>query len=182
MRVWEARLPFRFVSHKSLAIVTLKLSQTILWPAAEGIMNRGWLAVGALLAAFVSVVPWSGMAAETTASAEKVAKEAQEAIEATKEYTAQQKEAFQRKAQDELAAIQRQIIGLSEKIAKASESTRADLQKSLHELEKKKDGVRERLDELKVATDAKWHGVKDGMNKALNELQPSCRKLLFHMP
>ena len=145
-------------------------------------MNRGWLAVGALLAAFASVVPLSGMAAETTAGAEKVAKEALEAIEATKEYTAQQKEAFQRKAQDELAAVQRQIIGLREKIVKASESTRADLQKSLHELDKKKDGVRERLDALKVATDEKWHGVKDEMNKALNELQPSYRKLLSHMP
>ncbi|BFU91810.1 MAG: hypothetical protein NTAFB01_29970 [Nitrospira sp.] len=122
------------------------------------------------------------MAAESTASAEKVVKETQEAIEATKEYTAQQKEAFQRKAQEELAAIQRQIIGLREKIAKASESTRADLQKSLNELEKKKEGVKERVDKLKVATDAKWHEVREGMNNAMNELKHSYQKLLSHMP
>ena len=109
-------------------------------------------------------------------------KETQEAIDATKEYTAQQKEAFQRKAHQELTAIHRQIIRLREKIAKASESTRADLQKSLNELEKKKDGVKERLDELKGATDAKWHEVREGMNDALNELKHSYQKLLSHMP
>jgi flagellar motility protein MotE (MotC chaperone) len=145
-------------------------------------MNRGWLAAGAVSVALGSLVPWSGMAAESKASAEKVVKETQEAIEATKEYTAQQKDTFQRKAQEELAAIQRQIIGLREKIAKASESTRADFQKSLNELEKKKDVVKERLDELKGATGAKWHEVREGMSNALNELKYSYQKLLSHMP
>jgi flagellar motility protein MotE (MotC chaperone) len=145
-------------------------------------MNRGRLAAGVVSVAFASLVPWSGMAAESAVSAEKVVKETQEAIEATKEYTAQQKEIFQRKAHEELAAIQRQIIVLREKITKASESTRADLQKSLNELEKKKDGAKERLDELKGTTDAKWHEVREGMNNALNELKHSYQKLLSHMP
>jgi uncharacterized coiled-coil DUF342 family protein len=122
------------------------------------------------------------MAAEPTASAEKIVKEAQETIEATREYTAQQKEAFQRKAQEELAAIQAQILGLREKITKASESTRADLQKSLNELEKKKDGVKEKLDALRETTDEKWHQVREGMNTAMNELKHSYRKLLSHLP
>jgi flagellar motility protein MotE (MotC chaperone) len=144
-------------------------------------MNRYWWAASVVSVTSASLVLWSGMAAESTVSAEKVVKETQEAIEATKD-TAQQKEAFQLKAQEELAAIQRQIIGLRGKITKASESTRADLQKSLNELEKKKDSVKERLDELKGATDAKWHEVREGMNNALNELKQSCQKLLSHMP
>ncbi len=145
-------------------------------------MTQSWLTAGVVSLAIAGLLPCSGRAAESAASAEKVAKEAQEAIEATREYTAQQKDAFQRKAQEELAAIQRQIIGLREKITKASESTRADLQKSLNELEKKKDSVRERLDELKGTTDAKWHEVRQGMNDALNELKHSYQKLLSHMP
>ena len=145
-------------------------------------MNWGWWAAGAVATAFAGLIFSSDTAAESTASAEKVVKETQEAIEATKEYSAQQKEAFQRKAQEELTAIQRQILGLREKLAKASESTRADLQKSLNELEKKKDGVKERLDELKGATGAKWHEVREGMNNALNELKHSYQKLLSHMP
>ena len=145
-------------------------------------MKRGWIVAGAVSIAVASLIPWLGMAAESTASAEKVAKETQESIEATKEYTAQQKEAFQRKAQEELTAIQRQIIGLREKIAKASESTRVDLQKSLNEFEKKKGGVKEKVDEWKGATDAKWHEVREGMNHALQELKHSYQKLLSNMP
>jgi hypothetical protein len=61
-------------------------------------MNCGWLAARVVSTVLASVIPLSGMAAESEANAEKVAKEAREAIEATKEYTAQQKEAFQRKA------------------------------------------------------------------------------------
>lgn len=145
-------------------------------------MKQNRLATGVVSLAIASLIPCSGMAAESAASAEKVKKEAQEAIEATREYTAQQKEAFQRKAQEELMTVQRQIIGLREKITKASESTRTDLQKSLNELEKKKESVRERLDELKGTTDAKWHEVRQGMNDALNELKHSYQKLLSHMP
>lgn len=132
--------------------------------------------------AVAGILPVPSVAAEPTASAEKVVKEAQETIEATREYTAQQKEAFQRKAQEELVAIQEQILGLREKIAKASEFTRADLQKSLNELEKKKDGVREKLDELKSTGDAKWHELREGMHTALNELKQSYRKVLSHIP
>jgi chromosome segregation ATPase len=129
-----------------------------------------------------SAIPLSGMAAESEANAEKVAKGAREAIEATKEYTAQQTDAFQRKTQEGVAAIQRQIIELRQKITNASESTRADFQKSLTELEQKKEGVRERLDELKRATDAKWHEVRERMNNALNELKHSYQKLISRMP
>lgn len=130
----------------------------------------------------IGIVPMSSIAAESPASADKVVKEAQETVEAAKQYTAQQKEAFQQKAQEELAVIQRQILGLRAKIEKSSESTRADLQKSLNELEKKKDGVREKVDELKNATDTKWHEVRGRMNNALDELKRSYRKLLAHLP
>jgi archaellum component FlaC len=128
------------------------------------------------------ILPWSSPAAESTASAEKVAKEARETLEATKEYTAQQKEAFEQKAHEELVAVQRQINGLRGKVTEASESTRAELQKSLNELEKKKDRVKQKLDELKGTTDAKWHDVQEGMNTALNELKRSYQKLLSRMP
>jgi DNA topoisomerase VI subunit B len=94
------------------------------------------------------MIPWSGMAAESTADAEKVVKEAQEAIKAIKEYTAQQEEDFQRTTHKELAAVLRQIVGLRDKIAKASDSPRADLQKSLNELEEKMVSGK-RLSELK---------------------------------
>ncbi|MGE0470939.1 MAG: hypothetical protein Nkreftii_001544 [Candidatus Nitrospira kreftii] len=145
-------------------------------------MSRSSIMVIAAILAVVGITPAPRIAAEPTSSADKVVKEAQETVEATREYTAQQKEIFQRKAQEELVAIQEQILGLRGKIAKASESTRGDLQKSLNELEKKKDGVKEKLDELKSTGDAKWHELREGMHAALNELKYSYRKLLSHLP
>ena len=57
-----------------------------------------------------------------------------EAIEATARYTTQQKDAFQRKAQEEFEAIQKQMATLQGKAGKASVSARTELQQSLHEL------------------------------------------------
>ncbi|MDH4080161.1 MAG: hypothetical protein OEU68_10130 [Nitrospira sp.] len=145
-------------------------------------MNRNQLIAGAAWVIGAWLAPMSGMAAESSVSAEKVVKEAQETIEATRQYTVQQKETFQRKAQEELAVMQQQILELRAKVEKASDSTRADLQQSLNELEKKKDGVREKLDELKYATDAKWHEVRERMNSALDEVKRSYRRLLAHLP
>jgi alkylation response protein AidB-like acyl-CoA dehydrogenase len=145
-------------------------------------MNRNQLIAGAAWVIGAWLAPMSGMAAESSVSAEKVVKEAQETIEATRQYTVQQKETFQRKAQEELAVMQQQILELRAKVEKASDSTRADLQQSLNELEKKKDGVRENLDELKYATDAKWHEVRERMNSALDEVKRSYRRLLAHLP
>ena len=120
--------------------------------------------------------------AESTSGTEKIVKEARETLQATKEYTDQQKAAFQRKAQEELAALQQQITALRGKVEDASASTRTELQKSLNELEKKKDGVREKVDELRQTTDKKWQDVQDGMNSALHELKQSYQKLLSRIP
>ena len=144
-------------------------------------MQCRWLS-GVLWVLVPGLIVCQNVGAESTAGADKIVKEARETIEATKEYTDQQKTAFQRKAQDELAALQQQIVALRGKVVDASTSTRAELQKSLNELEKKKDGVREQLDALKQTTDKKWQDVQDGMNSALHELKQSYQKLLSRMP
>jgi septal ring factor EnvC (AmiA/AmiB activator) len=144
-------------------------------------MQSGWLR-GVFWVSIVGVIVCQNVGAESTSGTDKIVKEARETLEATKEFTDQQKSAFQRKAQDELSALQQQITALRGKVADASSSTRAELQKSLNELEKKKDGVREQLDGLKHTTDKKWQDVQDGMNGALHELKQSYQKLLSRMP
>lgn len=172
----------RLLSPKSLAVVTLLWVLTILIHAREGeTMQCRWLR-GLFWVPIAGVLVCQNVGAESTTGTDKIVKEARETIEATKEYSVQQKEAVERKAQEEFTALQRQIIELREKVTKASETTRAELQKSLNELEKKKDGVREQLDELKHATDKKWQDVQDGMNSALQELKQSYQKLLSRIP
>ena len=143
---------------------------------------QGRWPTGILLVSITGLVICQNIGAESPVGTDKIVKEARETIEATKEYTDQQKTAFQRKAQEELAALQQQIAALRGKVADASASTRAELQKSLNELEKKKDGVREQLDGLKHTTDKKWQDVQDGMNSALHELKQSYQKLLSRIP
>lgn len=143
-------------------------------------MNRRWAA--ALLAASVAGLAALEAAADQPSGTEKITKETREAVEATKEYTAQQKEAFQRKAHEELAALQKQIIALKGKVSEASTAARAELQKSIAELEKKKDAAKNKLDELRSATDTKWTEVKSGVNSALDELKESYQKALSRLP
>lgn len=143
-------------------------------------MNRRWAA--ALLAASVAGLAALEAAADQSAGTEKIRKETREAVDATKEYTAQQKEAFQRKAHEELAALQKQIIALKGKVSEASTAARAELQKSIAELEKEKDAAKNKLDELRSATDAKWAEMKSGVNAALDKLKQAYQKTLSRLP
>lgn len=116
------------------------------------------------------------------AGTETITKEAKETLEATKQYTMEQKEAFQRKAHEELAIVQKQIGTLREKGQEVSAATRAELQKSIDELEKKKDVARRELEQLKAVTDSKWAVMKANVNSALEDLKSSYQKAVSRLP
>lgn len=151
------------------------------WPN-KGMPMRWIVMCIVAVSAWVVLLPGSSPAAEKPAGTEKITKEAQETIDATKAYTAQQKEAFQRKAHEELAALQKQIIALRGKLEDASAATRAELQKSIAEVEKKKDAAKNKLDELRSATDETWSGVKSGVSSALDELTQSFQRVRDKLP
>jgi hypothetical protein len=46
----------------------------------------------------------------------------------------------------------------------------------------KKDVVKDKLDELRSATDAKWTEVKSGVNSAVDELKRSYQKAWSRLP
>ncbi|MBH0189244.1 MAG: hypothetical protein HP494_04875 [Nitrospira sp.] len=140
-----------------------------------------WL-LRTLWVACIWVVLDFGMAPDSRAGADTIAKEARETVEAAKEYTAQQKDAFQRKAQEELSAIHSQIEFLRGKARHVSASTRAELQKSIDELDKKKEVVKDKLDALRDATDAKWHTMKTTVDTAFDEMKGSYQKSLSRLP
>jgi hypothetical protein len=145
-------------------------------------MNSAHRSLWAVCVALVWMIPDPGRAADLLVGAETITTEIKETVEATKEYTAQQKEAFQRKAQEELASIQSQIRALRGKARNVSASTRAELQKSIDEMEKKKEAAKEKLDTLRDATDAKWHAMKTKVDAALDEIKSSYQKALSRLP
>lgn len=123
-----------------------------------------------------------GVVRVSSAGTETVTKEAKETLEATKQYTIEQKEAFQRKAQDELAVVQKQINLLRGKGQKVSAAARAELQKSIDELEKKRDAAKHELEQLRAVTDSKWAAMKTNVNSALENLKSSYQKALSRLP
>lgn len=123
-----------------------------------------------------------GVARVSSAGTETITKEAKETLEATKQYTIEQKETFQRKAQEELAVVQKQINQLRGKGHEVSAAARAELQKSIDELEKKKDAAKHELEQLRMVTDSKWAAMKTNVNSALEDLKSSYQKALSRLP
>jgi peptidoglycan hydrolase CwlO-like protein len=141
--------------------------------------DRSLYGVGIAIAEIVLVM---GVAGVSFAGTETITKEAKETLEATKQYTIEQKEAFQRKAHEELAVVQKQIGALRGKGREVSAATRAELQKSIDELETKKDAAKRELEQLKAVTDSKWSAMKANVSSALEDLKSSYQKAASRLP
>jgi septal ring factor EnvC (AmiA/AmiB activator) len=139
----------------------------------------GWLWGILLLAIPVSAAAGTP---EKSVTGERVAWEAQEAVTATKDYTIQQKEAFQRKVQSELDEVQTRIAQLRGQVKHTSAEARADIQKAISELEKKKDLVEKKVQDIHSATAASWEQVNTKTVVAMEDLRDSLTRTLSRFP
>ena len=138
-----------------------------------GIVGIGLFAMLAVSAAGASDKPVTG---------DKVIRETQEAVTATKDYTIQQKDAFQRKVQTELNEMQLRITQLRGQVAHASAEAKVDIQKAVVELEKKKDMANKKAQEIHSATASSWEQVKSKTAAAMDDLRASLNRTLSHLP
>jgi hypothetical protein len=113
---------------------------------------------------------------------DRVVREAQEAVTATKDYTIQQKEAFQRKVQSELDEVQARITQLRGQVNHASAEARTDIQKAIGELEKKKDLAEKKVQDIHSATASSWEQVKTKTTVAMDDLRNSLMRTLSRFP
>ncbi len=141
--------------------------------ALWGILGLGLLIMPAAVAVGASNGPITG---------DSVMREAQEAVIATQDYTIQQKDVFRRKAQAELDDVQQHITRLRGQVELASAEARVDLQKSIWELEKKKDVASKKLEALQSATASSWEQVKSKVAAAMDDLRGSLNRTLSHFP
>ena len=132
-----------------------------------------------LFALFVAV---AAEASDKPVTGETVVREAQEAMTATKDYTIQQKDAFQRKVQAELDEIQVRITQLRGQVKHASAEANADIQKAIAELEKKRDLAQKKAQEIHSATASSWEQVKSKTTAAMDDLRDSLNRTLSHLP
>jgi len=103
-------------------------------------------------------------------------------VTATKDYTIQQKEEFQRKIQTELEEVQVRITQLRGQVKHASGEARADIRKSIGELEKKKRLVNKNAEAIHSATVSSWEQVKLKIAAAMDDLRASLKRALSHLP
>ena len=124
----------------------------------------------------------SACASDKPVTGDTVIRETQEAVTATKDYTIQQKDAFQRKVQTELDEMQSRIAHLRGQVTHASVEAQADIQKAMRELEKKKDLASKKAQDIHSATASSWEQVKAKTTAAMDDLRRSLNRTLSHLP
>jgi ribosome-interacting GTPase 1 len=149
--------------------ITMKNYAGVLW----GIVGIGLLTIPVVVPAGASEKPVTG---------DTVVREAQEAVTATKDYTIQQKDAFQRKVQRELDEMKVRIKQLRGQVKHASGEARADLQKAIGELEKKKDLANKKVKAIHSATASSWEQVKSKTEAAMADLRDSLTRARSYLP
>lgn len=138
-----------------------------------GIVGIGLLSILVVAAAGASEKPVTG---------DKIVRETQEAMRATKDYTIQQKDAFQRKIQAELDEMQGHITQLRAQVKHESGKTRMDIQKAIEELEKKTDLANKKMQDIHSATTSSWEQAKLRTAAAMDELRDSLNRTLSQFP
>lgn len=138
-----------------------------------GIMGVGVLTIPVFAAAGASEKPVTG---------DKIVRETQEAVRATKDYTIQQKDAFQRKIQTELDEMQAHITQLRAQVKHESGKTRTDIQKAIEELEKKTDLANKKVQDIHSATTSSWEQAKLRTAAAMDDLRDSLNRTLSQLP
>jgi phosphoenolpyruvate-protein kinase (PTS system EI component) len=138
----------------------------------------GMVGIGLLAMPIVSTAG----ASDKPVTGDTVIRETQEAVTATKDYTIQQKDAFQRKVQTELDEMQVRITQLRGQVKHASAEANADIQKAIVELEKKRDLAQKKVQDIHSATASSWEQVKSKTTAAMDDLRGSLNRTLSHLP
>ena len=138
-----------------------------------GIVGIGLLTIPVVVAAGASDKPVTG---------DTVIRETQEAVTITKDYTIQQKDAFRRKVQTELDEMQVLITQLRGQVTHTSAEARADIQKAIEELEKKKDLANKKAEDIHSATASSWEQAKSKTEAMMDDLRDSLTRARSYLP
>lgn len=92
-------------------------------------------------------------------------------------FVQEQKDEYVKQKEEMLSIYNSRITKLENKIAATTASTKSSLENDLKELKAKRDLVRTKLDEIKTASLDKWKDLKDGLNKAKQEMVDRYDKL-----
>ena len=92
-------------------------------------------------------------------------------IVAAKNYTIEQVQAFDRKADREFHKLGKQLDDLKTQSQKQTGDAKAALDKKIAQAQQKIDELKPKLAELKIATTNAWSEIKSGFDRGLNDLK-----------
>jgi DNA anti-recombination protein RmuC len=98
---------------------------------------------------------------------------AERAAQDMKDYTYAQKSAFVETMKAQLAALNRDLDQLSDKIERANDSVKVEAKPKLQALRDQTDKLNQQLEQAQNATESTWEDVKAGSKKAYNQLKDS---------
>jgi len=104
---------------------------------------------------------------------EDVQKQVQQAAETVKTYSAEQIDAYKKEAQAKLDELSKKTDELRKKAETAKGEAAAKYQSIIANLKSQTDATKQRLQELGSAGSAAWGQLKQGVDKAMGDLQKS---------
>jgi hypothetical protein len=117
--------------------------------------------------------PSAGPPTGTQKQLQKASKETQEAVQATKDYAYAVRAEFVKDMQNELAAINRTLQQLSDKVERSNNAAKADAKAKLQALRDKAAQLQGELEKARNAQEAAWGEVKAGFKKSHDDLKES---------
>jgi hypothetical protein len=99
-----------------------------------------------------------------------------DSMQTTKDYTYDRKDEFVASASADLDVLDQKIKELSDKVATASDSVKADAQSKLQDLRDKRAALDKKLDAVKNSTEADWNDVKNGFDNSYDDLKNSLKQ------
>lgn len=138
------------------------------------------ISVWGLLVMFVTMPAGFAKSHEDSTTIKAVQQEAQDLIEALKDYTADQRDAAIQRSKTALDILDRRIDELETKIAddwdQMSSAAREKTRESLKTLRKKRNDVAEKYGSLKASSTSAWEEMKQGFSDAYEDLSDAWAK------
>lgn len=127
-----------------------------------------------ILALGVFLVIYSAGAVQS--KKEMMQKKTTEAVDATTEYTIEQKEAFQKNMEEKLTIVKDEISELKKTIVTKSEATQKTMKSQIANLEEKEAKLQKDLSKLRNKTGKAWSHMKNGLSTAWDDFTTSYEK------
>lgn len=136
-------------------------------------LNMMFVVVGLLLALGCEPKPRDHTPGKVTS--EDVRRDAGQAVETATEYSQQAKDEFQKKLDAQLAELDGRIAKLREKSVDLKDEAKVNWDKTMADLETKRDAVRSKLAEVGQSSGEAWKDVQKGAQAAWEDLDKAFR-------